>query len=83
MWETGSSDMLGHCQAYELQVYGLQAYTTKTKTKWEAKIKNEKRTKMNKEKEMAKRYFKNSFSYLPKAQVCCKSCVLKTFNDFY
>ena len=52
--------MLGHCQAYELQVYGLQAYKTKTKTKREAKIKNEKRTKMNKEKEMAKRYFKNS-----------------------
>ena len=46
--------MLGHCQAYELQVYGLQAYKTKTKTKREAKIKNEKRTKMNKEKEMAK-----------------------------
>lgn len=81
MWETGSSDMLGHCQAYELHVYGLQAY--KTKKKWEAKIKNEKRTKMNEEKEMAKRYIKNAFSYLPKAQVCCKSHVLKTLNDFY
>lgn len=30
--------MLRHCQAYELQVYGLQV--SKTKTKQEAKIKN-------------------------------------------
>lgn len=81
MWETGSFDMLGHCQAYELQVYGLQVY--KTKTKQGVKIKNKKRTKMNEEKEMAKRYIKNSISCLPKAQVCCKSRVLKTSADFY
>lgn len=64
MWETGSSDMLGHCKAYELHMYGLQAYKTKTKTKREAKIKNGKRTKMNEEKEMAKRYIKNSAIFL-------------------
>lgn len=46
--------MLGHCQAYDLQEYGLQAYKTKTKTKREAKIKNEKRTKMNEEKKWQK-----------------------------
>lgn len=73
--------MLGHCQAYELQVYGLQVY--KTKTKQGVKIKNKKRTKMNEEKEMAKRYIKNSISCLPKAQACCKSRVLKTSTDFY
>lgn len=47
MWETGSSDMLGHCQAYELHVYGLQAYKTK---------KNEKRRlKMRREQKWTKR----------------------------
>lgn len=46
--------MLGHCQAYDLQEYGLQAYKTKTKTKREAKIKNEKRTKINEEKKWQK-----------------------------
>lgn len=36
-----SSDMLGHCQAYELHVYGLQAYKTKKNEKRRLKMRRE------------------------------------------